>query len=183
MKKPIGLFSFLFCWSLLAHSQLMVSKAFGKNSSNSQLGYGTFLFLEFPLGQTDNRSIRVELLDFAFYPSKNYDSNAIIGYLSIKLGYKYVFSETREGFYIEPQAGWGEVIESQPVTTTTGTSVGGLALAVEGGYCWEVGHRGNTINAGIKYEVDDVGIPQYVLNSISFRVSFSFHAFARRDDQ
>ncbi len=127
-----------------------------------------------------NQSIRIELLDFAYYPEKNTNSDDIIGYLSIKAGYKYVFSETQEGFYLEPQLGYCRVINSNN-TETLGNGYGdGVALALEAGYSLGVGQGNNTINFGLKYESDLAG-SAYTANSIGFRVSFSFHLFQRRD--
>jgi hypothetical protein len=177
MKKvPILLFlAAILCTT--ASGQVMVSKFLGPNAKYAQLGWGIFAYYELPLHH-ENESIRIELLDFAFWPSKNSDSNFVIGYLSIKAGYKYVFSETNAGFYIEPQAGWCRVVNSNN-TQTLGSGYGdGLALALEGGYCLAVGRRDNTLNFGIKYESDLAG-SVYNANSIGFRVSLSYHLFRR----
>lgn len=124
----LGLFS-------LGYSQLMVTKLIGKNSTQSNLGFGVFAFYDFSLKNVENQSIRLELLDFGFYPSKTDTMVVPIGYLSIKLGYKYVFSETKTGFYIEPQAGYCRVVSNDPNNYQTRSSVGdGVALALEFGY-------------------------------------------------
>ena len=161
----------------------MVTKIIGKYSNQSNLGWGVFAFYDFPLQETQNQSLRLELMDFAFYSTKN-DTAAIvpIGYLSIKLGYKYVFSETKTGFYIEPQAGYCRVVSNDPNNYQTQTSYGdGVALALEAGYSLEVGQRGHVINFGLKFESDIAGNPNTV-SSLGFRVSYQFNLFRKRDE-
>lgn len=154
-----------------AHSQLMVTKLVGKNSGNLALGFGLFAFLDFPIGNGENNSFRIELMDLAYYPQINSSINNPIGYISVKLGYKHVFSETQSGFYIEPQAGYCRVVVSnQPSSTERGYG-DGIAVAFETGYGIGVGENGNAINIGIKQESDLAG-PEYTANSIGFRISY-----------
>jgi hypothetical protein len=121
------------------------------------------------------------LMDFAYYPLKNSDLDNIIGYLSIKAGYKHVFSETNSGWYIEPSIGWVRVVLNTQAFDTLKAYGDGLALALEGGYSLGVGAGDNTINFGLKYESDIAGA-LYTANSIGFRVSFSFHLFRKKND-
>ena len=95
----------------------MVSKLIGKHADKYGLGYGAFAYLDFPLAN-ENQSLRVELMDLVMFPSKGEsfftttaDAEA---YLSIKLGYKYVFSKTPTGFYVEPSAGYCRVDKFTP---------------------------------------------------------------------
>ena len=181
MKKILFLFFFSQVLVGVGHSQLMVSKMIGKNSNNLQLGYGLFTYFDFPLGNAENQSFRVELMDLAYYPQKNSELLNTIGYLSTKLGYKYVFSEDQSGFYIEPAAGYCRVVSSNP-NNELGKDYGdGVAVALETGYSIPVGQAGNTINLGLKYE-DDLAGSNYTASSIGFRVSFSFHIFGRKND-
>jgi len=180
MKKGITLLFFAAILCATASGQAMVSKFLGPNGKYAQLGWGVFLFYDFPL-QHANESVRIELLDFAFWPSKNSDSNFVIGYVSIKAGYKYVFSETNAGFYVEPQVGWCRVVNADNTETLSTDAKDGLALAMEVGYSLGVGRRDNTVNFGLKYESDLAG-SGYTANSIGFRISFSFHVLRRRDD-
>jgi hypothetical protein len=180
MKKLLMLFSIAFLLTASAHSQVMVSKLFGKNSQYAQLGWGIFAYYDFPLSQP-NESIRLELMDFAYYPTKNNDSNGVIGYLSIKAGYKYVFSETNAGFYIEPQAGWCRVVNANNTQTLPRDYGDGLALALEAGYSLGIGQRDNTVNFALKYESDLAG-SAYTANSIGLRLSFTFHLFRRKEE-
>lgn len=180
MKKTIFLLFLATLFYATASAQAMVSKFLGPNSKYAQLGWGVFAYYDFPL-RNANESIRLELLDFAFYPSKNSDSNFVIGYVSIKAGYKYVFSETNAGFYLEPQVGWCRVVNANNTETLPTDAKDGLALALEAGYSLAVGRRDNTFNFGLKYESDLAG-SGYTANSIGFRVSFSYHLFRRKDD-
>lgn len=166
--------------SNLCFSQLMVTKMLGKNSSNSKMGYGTFLYFDIPFRNFENKSIRLELMDLAVYPRKDQYIDCPIGYVSIKLGYKHVFSETKEGFYVEPQLGYCQTVVS--ATMVDRSHYGdAIALALESGYSLEVGQRGNTINFGLKYESDIASSPAYSLSSLGFRISYSFHLFQRND--
>ncbi|HEY2648193.1 MAG TPA: hypothetical protein VGI38_03335, partial [Puia sp.] len=122
----------------------------------------------------------LELLDIAYYPTKNSDIYSPIGYLSIKLGYKYVFSEDQAGFYLEPSAGYCRVVNSGAENFTNADYSDGIALAMEGGYSLAVGQKDNTVNFALKFENDNAG-SGFVINSIGFRVGFSFHIFRRKD--
>jgi hypothetical protein len=181
LKKGL-LLLFLLAAAFCAKSQVMVTKIIGKYASQSQLGWGVFAFYDFPLFQSQNQSLRVELMDFAFFPTKT-DSVAVpIGYLSIKLGYKYVFSETKTGFYLEPSAGYCRVVFNDPSDWQTQTSYGdGVAAALEAGYSLEVGQRGHEINFGLKYEADIAGA-NHTISSLGFRVSYQFNLFSKKDD-
>jgi hypothetical protein len=159
----IGLFSFA------SNAQLMVSKLVGKGASKFGLGY-------------ENQSFRIELIDFAFFPTKGenfFTSTADAkGYLSIKLGYKYVFSETHAGFYLLPSAGYCMVIIANEGEDLTHGD--GIAGALEGGYSLEVGQRGNTLNFGLKYEYD-YGNATHIIQSVGFRVSYAFGLFRKKE--
>ena len=179
MKKHLLILLIAAGFSSSAYSQLMVSKMLGKNADNSQLGYGFFTFLDFPLGN-ENTSIRLELLDMAYYPQKNSDIYSPIGYLSIKGGYKYVFSENQAGFYIEPSVGYCRVVNSGAENFTNADSKDGIAMAFEGGYSLAVGQKDNTVNFALKYESDRAG-SGFIINSVGFRAGFSFHIFRRKD--
>jgi hypothetical protein len=179
MKKYLLIFVIAIGFSSSAYSQLMVSKMLGKNADNSQLGYGLFTFLDFPLSN-QHTSIRLELLDMAYYPAKNSDIYSPIGYLSIKGGYKYVFSEDQAGFYVEPSVGYCRVVNSGAENFTNADYSDGVALAMEGGYSLAVGQKDNTVNFALKYETDRAG-SGFIINSVGFRVGFSFHIFRSKD--
>ncbi len=159
----------------------MVSKLIGKDSENYGTGFGLFAFLDFPLA-SENQSIRVELLDYTYYPAKGqgfFSGTDGRGYISAKLGYKYVFSETNSGFYLLPSAGWGAV-----VLVTAGEDKAkeyhGIAAAMEAGYSFGLGEGNHAINLGLKYDYGSgsKGISQ---QSVSLRLSYSFGFFGRRD--
>jgi hypothetical protein len=147
------------------------------------LGYGIFAYYAIPLQQTENNSIRIELMDLAYFPPKNDYTDNIIGCINIKLGYKHVFSETMTGFYAEPQAGFGRVIgyNRSNATVDSHDYGDGLALGLEGGYSLEIAQSANTLNFGLKYEAD-MASSNYSAYSLGFRVSYSFHLFRRRDN-
>jgi hypothetical protein len=178
MKNKISLIAIAILFSCTAHSQLAVLKMIGKNSENYKMGYGFFTYYDWPVDEAGTQSLRIELLDLGFFPAKDKNRYPDKGYVSIKLGYKKIFSETRTGFYIEPQAGYGRVTTTDGVTTTSGD---GLALAAEAGYGLEVGERGHLINFGVKYETDRAGSNNTV-SAVALRLSYSFNLFGRREN-
>jgi len=153
----------------------------GKDADKYGLGYGLFTYLDFPLAN-EHTSFRIELADFAFFPSKGekfFTSAADSkGYISIKLGYKYVFSETQAGFYLLPSAGYARVVnilEGQEATYGDG-----IAAALEGGYTLDVGQNGHQLNFGLKYEYDR-GNAEHTLQAVGFRVSYAFGLFNKKE--
>jgi hypothetical protein len=165
MKKLVILFFLFLVLSSSLKAQLSITKMIGKNADKYKLGYCVFAFYDFPLTEEGNRSLRLELMDLAFFPGKEYNDTVQMSfgpalrtlskaYLSIKLGYKYIFSEDQTGFYIEPSAGWARVIEADEGEANYGD---GIALALETGYSLEVGQRGHVLNLGLKYENDRGG--------------------------
>lgn len=162
------------------HAQLSVAKIVGKGANQSKMGFGLFAFYDFPISEYGNSSIRLELMDLVYFPAQNKDVDPSKGYISVKLGYRYIFSDTKTGFYIEPQAGYCRVasVYSYEPEATYGD---GVALAFESGYSLEVGQRGQTLNFGLKYETDRAGA-LHTINSLGFRVSYTFNWLRRRDD-
>lgn len=177
MKRILISLSLIFLISLTANSQLAVYKMVGKNSANAKLGFGAFAFTQIPLNDIGNRNFVIELMDLAYFPQKDDNLNTVLAYISIKLGYKYIFSEeTNTGFYLEPSAGYCRVVNNDSPDATFGD---GFAAALESGYILGVGQQDNTINFGLKYESDMAGTIHKV-NTISFRVSYSFHLLRKR---
>lgn len=103
--------------------------------------------------------------------------NTILGYISIKLGYKYIFSETQTGVFIEPQAGWCRVVNS---TGCAGSHADGICLALETGYSLEVGQNGYALIFGVKYEADLAG-SNFTCSSVGSRLSYTFHFGRKRE--
>ncbi len=176
------LFTLIFLFIVIhssVHSQLAVFKMVGKGSDNAKIGFGAFAFTQIPLNEIGNRNVVIELMDLAYFPQKDPGIGSVIAYLSIKVGYKYIFStESKTGFYIEPSAGYCRVVRSDNIY---GDYKDGLALAAEAGYTLEVGQRDNALNFGIKYESDRAGT-NFIVNSIGLRLSYSFHLFRKRGD-
>lgn len=179
--KKLFIFLVIITSAYSAHSQLMVSKLVGKDASRFGLGYGLFTFLDFPLN-ADNRSFRIELMDLAMYPLKNEKffttTNDFKAYISIKLGYKYVFSETRQGFYLIPSVGYCRVVDIKEGEDPTNGD--GIAGALEGGYSLEIGEKGHTINLGLKYEYD-YGNATHIMQSVGLRLSYAFNILNKRE--
>ncbi|ANE50397.1 hypothetical protein [Flavisolibacter tropicus] len=160
-------------------AQLQMAKVVGKNADKYKLGFGAFAYYDFPLNEVGNQSARLELMDLAFFPVKNKDVDASAAYVSIKLGYKHIFSETKTGFYLEPQAGYCRVVVAAP-NESEASHGDGIAAALEGGYSLEVGQAGNVLNFGLKYETDRAG-KEHTLSSVGLRLSYSFNLFRRRE--
>ncbi len=175
--KKIVLLSCLALVSTFLHAQLALTKMIGKNAKHYKTpGFGVFLNYDIPLTEYGNRSLMIELMDLAYFPPKDASVVDGSGYLSIKLGYRYIFSEEgRTGFYIEPQAGWCRVVMDHPDKDYGD----GIAAAIEAGHSFEVGQGGNSIAIGLKYEAD-MGGKDFTIHSLGLRFSFSF-PFLRRD--
>ena len=174
MKKIVLCVLVAVTCSLSLHAQLALAKVVGKNADNYKLGYGLFSYYDIPLNDIGNQSARIEILDVAYFPSKTQEVPSK-GYVSIKLGYKNIFSETKTGFYLEPQVGYCRVADGD------GNYGDGVAAAAEVGYSLEVGQNGHTFNFGVKYETDRAG-KENTMSSVDFRFSFSFNLFRQRED-
>lgn len=162
-------------------AQLMISKVVGKNADKYKLGYGIFSFYDFPVGEVGNNSVRLELFDAAVFPSKSQGWDSLTGYVSIKLGFKHIFSsETTTGFYVEPQIGYGRVVsgETGPNDANYGD---GIAAALEAGYTVEVGQRGQHLNFGVKYETIKAD-KEHTISSVGLRFSYEFNMFRRKSE-
>lgn len=167
-------------FSVYSSAQLMVSKLVGKDSKDFGIGFGLFASLDIPLA-SGHESVRIELGEFAYYPTKGdgfFTAAEGKGYVSVKVGFKYVFSETQAGFYLLPSLGYGAVIIAK-AGEEKARQYHGVAGAMEGGYSIAVGENEQTINLGLKYEYD-YGNKNNIMQSIGFRVSYSFGFFGRR---
>lgn len=171
MKKLF--ISFLFCSAFsFSYSQLAVYKMIGENSENTGLGVGLFAYWDIPINEVGNNSVVIELLDMAYFPPKDKDNQSVLGHLSIKAGFKHIFSnESKTGFYVEPSAGYCRVVRSDGPEGEYGD---GLAVALETGYSLEVGQGDNTVLLGLKFERDMAG-KAFTINTLALRLSFSFH--------
>lgn len=181
--KKISFLLLLACLvSASSKAQLMVSKMVGKGTDKYGLGYGLFGFLDYPIA-SGNQSLRLEIAEFVFYPSKGEEFFTTTadskGYLSIRAGYKYVFSETQNGFYLTPSVGYCRVVDI--VEGFEATYGDGIAAALEAGYSLGIGGKGHSINLGLKYETDRGG-KGYVLNSVGLRLSYAFNLLHPKDN-
>lgn len=177
VKRILILISIIF--SVPALAQLSVAKIVGKNADKFNIGYGVFSYYDFPVGEFGNNSVRIELLDLVVFPSKNQGWDSLSGYISIKAGFRHIFSnESKTGFYIEPQIGYCRVVsaETGPADAIYGD---GIAIAAEVGYTIEMGQNGNGLNFGLKYETDRAGKDK-TISSIGFRISYDYRLFRRR---
>jgi len=181
MKNTILLTLFLSAGFFSAHSQLAVLKMVGKNAGNHTLGFGVFANYDIPLNDIGNQSLMIELLDFGYFPDKTPESSVekiSRGYLSIKLGFRKIFSEeSKTGFFVEPQIGYCRVVVVSDQELEA-RHADGLAAALETGYSLEVGERGNAFVFGLKYEADMAG-SNYVIQAIGLRVGFNFLIYGR----
>lgn len=181
MKKIALSLSFVCLFSFASYSQIMVAKLVGKDAAKYGLGYGLFTYFDIPMA-SENQSIRIEMIEFAAFMTKGEKFFTSTGeaksYLSIKLGYKYVFSETQAGFYLLPSVGYCRaILVKEREDATYGD---GIAGALEGGYTLEVGQNGHTLNFGLKYEYDR-GNATHIIQSVGFRASYAFGLFRKKE--
>ncbi|MEO6232111.1 MAG: hypothetical protein ABJB11_23730 [Ferruginibacter sp.] len=179
-KNLLTIFALLLC-AMQSSGQVSFVKLLGKNSANTTYGVGLSAFYDFPLNQSSN-SMRLELMNLNIFPPKDKDLVSVAANISIKLGYRHLFSETTTGFYIEPQLGFGRVVVSDPSLPNQARHADGLAIAMEGGYCVGVGERDNFFYFGLKYENDLPGNSDYNINSMALKVGYAFHLFRRNSD-
>ncbi|HSU28162.1 MAG TPA: hypothetical protein VLJ68_07260 [Chitinophagaceae bacterium] len=174
MKKHLIFLLVLGLFSMTANSQLAVFKALGKNAKDYKLGIGGFAYWSIPLNEAGNNVLMLELVELGYFQVKDDVDREGKAYGSIKIGFKHIFSEEGStGFYIEPAAGWGIVTGSDL------PSERGLAIALEGGYSWELGSNGNNLNVGLKYEAD-LASPEQRIYAIGLKISYSFRLFGGR---
>ncbi|HVG11968.1 MAG TPA: hypothetical protein VM843_03140 [Flavisolibacter sp.] len=168
MKLLFLSFLSLIAFSLTSKSQVIVSKLIGKDAGRYGLGFGGSALFDFQLA-TENKSFRLDLELIAFPEKKHKLSTAETGYktlVSVRGGYKYVFSETQLGLYVVPSAGYSRLIIEEG-GQTAGHS--GIAGALEVGYTFELGQMARKFNVGLKYEYDGVGSSN-TIQSIGFRL-------------
>ena len=181
MRKYLLVLAVLFA-SISLHAQLSVNKLVGKNSGNYRPGLGLFATWEFPVNEEGSQSITLDLMDLVVFPEEDgepyFTSPNGRSYFSMKLGYKYIFSETKTGFYLKPALGYCKVMNMTAFEEVDHKD--GLAAAIEGGYSLEVGERGNAFSFGIKYETDRAGA-EHTLSSVGFRIAYSFGMFGGKN--
>src|SRR5688500_11531766 len=181
MKKATFCIVMLILCSITSQAQISVAKIIGKDADKFGLGYGMFTYFDIPL-RNENQSVRLELVDFTIFPTKGENlftsTKEMRGYLSIKLGYKYVFSETQTGFYLIPSVGYCKTLLTNEGEDLTDSD--GIAGAREAGYAREVGQRGHSINLGLKYEYDR-GDAIHTIQAIGLRFSYAFGLVRSRE--
>ncbi|MCO5240323.1 MAG: hypothetical protein M9904_09725 [Chitinophagaceae bacterium] len=170
MNKFIFLLSCMLLLSLFSYSQLGVLKMIGQDAEKAKLGYSLFLAYNINASEAGNRVVTLELLDGGFFPDKQEYEDRLIGYISIKAGYRYIFNEEdKTGFFLEPQLGYCKVVRNREEAL----SKSGVAAALIGGYSLQTDSRGSSLCFGLKYEADVAG-KEYTLQSIGFRVAYIF---------
>ncbi len=175
MNKFIFLLSGLLLLSIFSYGQLGVLKMIGQDAEKAKLGYSLFLAYNINISAAGNRVLTLELLDGGFFPGKDEDEDRLIGYVSIKAGYRYIFTqEGKTGFFLEPQLGYCKVVRHRE----DNVSKSGVAAALIGGYSLQTDSRGSSLLFGLKYEADIAG-KAYTLQSTGFRVAYIF-SLARR---
>ena len=169
--RKLFLFQAAMFFFIFLSAQVSVVKIVGKNAAGYKPGTGIFYSLDLPVNQLENNSVIFELFDFANFFVKNNSGKEPTAYLSVKGGFRHIFSsEGKTGFFIEPQAGYCWIKSDESYLNIQG----GLALAMVTGYSQEVGFSGNSLVVGFKYEMDLPGSDQQI-NTIGFRFAFNYN--------
>ena len=169
LKKIILFQAAVFLFFFLS-GQVSVMKIVGKNEQGYKTTTGIFYSFDIPVNPAENNSVIVELFDFGNFNVKNNSGRAPSAYLSVKTGFRHIFSaEGKTGLFIEPQAGYCWTTSDKSYSNIQG----GLALAIVTGYSLEVGFSGHSILFGFKYETDLPGRDQQI-NTIGFRFAFNY---------
>ena len=168
--KKLFLFHAAILFFFFLSGQVSVVKIVGKNADGYKTGTGLFYSFDLPVNPVENNSVTVELFDFANLYVKNNSGKEPAAYLSVKGGFRHIFSEEgKTGFFIEPQAGYCWTTSNKSYLNIRG----GLALAMVTGYSQEVGFSGNSLVFGFKYEMDLPGSEKQI-NTIGFRFAFNY---------
>ncbi len=159
-----------FC-TFYANAQLGVMKLVGSDSENFNLGFGAFIKAGIPA--KEGTSITIEL-GLNYFSYKDGDGQGTI-MCPLKVGYKYMFNRTTEGFYVEPQLGYN-VYGISSVPDEDGYNVDfkyhGVVLAAGGGYVFMAGKT--PIDLNLRYETVIANGGSNNLVSLGITRSFSF---------
>jgi hypothetical protein len=181
MKKIILLLMSVFLFNAVFSQVSLYRMVGGKYAKEYKTGFGAFGSFNIPLNEANNRVLTLDAFDFGFFflkPTSDLESEGG-GFVSIKAGYRYIFSEESiTGFFVEPQAGlaWIGVGPDNGQDLTKG-----LALALNVGYSLEVGQRGNSFTFGLKYEAD-LAKNDMSIHTVGLRVTYHFTLFGRKND-
>ena len=150
--------------------QVSIIKIVGKKADGYKMGTGLYYSFDVPVNPVENNSITVELFDFGNLYVKNNSGKEPTAYLSVKGGFRHIFSEEgKTGFFVEPQAGYCWTTSNKSYLNIQG----GLAMAMVAGYSQEVGYSGNSLLFGFKYEID-LPDSEKQINTIGLRFAFNY---------
>jgi hypothetical protein len=170
LKKILLLQAAVFLFFFIS-GQVSVMKIVGKNAEGYKPSAGIFYSFDIPVNPVENNSVVFELFDFANFSVKNNSGKDPTAYLSLKTGFRHIFSaEGKTGLFIEPQAGYCWTTSNKSYSNIQG----GLAMAIVTGYSMEVGFSGHSLLFGIKYEMDLPG-RDIQINTIGFRFAFNYN--------
>lgn len=112
MRKLIILFVIAISYPFFGNSQLAVLKMISNHANDYKIGFCLFGNYDIPVKDAGNQSVMLELLDFGYFPAKSSSNLHSRGYVSIKIGFRKIFSEEgRTGFFVVPQLGYCRVAE------------------------------------------------------------------------
>lgn len=148
-KKSALILLFLFMM-YGSQAQLGARKLVGPNTSDYALGYGAFIKTGFPLSEAAGLTVEASL---NIFPLKGYGLEYGTIMCPLKLGYRYTFNGSGEGFYAEPQAGYNLYgITSLPADYGDNVELKyhGVVLAAGGGYLFSI--KNIPIDINLRYE-------------------------------
>jgi hypothetical protein len=87
----------------VAKGQLALSILTGKNHADYSIGTGAFIKFSKPVSEAADATIELAL---QYFGEKEGYTIWGIGYVPLKLGYRYTLNKTGDGIYVEPQLGY-----------------------------------------------------------------------------
>ena len=130
-KKLLGLVLLLI--TMYTNAQISYIKMVGNNASNYKPGVGLHLKLSYPISESQDITFEPGLYIFSLNDNTYKEGTFIT---PLKFGYRYIFRDDGQGFYVEPQAGY---------------NISGSTTRLVNGYAKDYKFNGAILSAGTGY--------------------------------
>ena len=175
MSKTLLTTFVLLFYILQSNAQIGIMKLVGKNTSDYTIGAGAFIKTGIPVSEGSDVTLELGVNYFFLKDGGTGDGTVMC---PLKVGYRYTFNGTGEGFYVEPQVGYN--IIGATSLDNNGNQVNlkyhGVVLAAGTGYLFTI--WGVPFDLNLRYET--VIAHGGSNNFISLGIS-KFFSFKKRD--
>lgn len=167
--KTFLLFCTLLLLNVFVSAQIEIAKLVGKNSADYKPGFGAFLKFAYPVSEAADINLEAGALYFV----EKQSSSSGLAFVPVKLGYRYTFNGTGDGFYAQPQVGYNVYgIKSHDVNGyNVDTKFNGIILSAGAGYLFP-SLGGIQFDIGLRYET--ILYSGNSLNFVGLRLSHNF---------